>query len=84
MKAPFSFIKPNGVAPVLDALVTDQGETLGVETIVLDGSGFTGASDVLFGATSATSFVVDSDRSSPCFFRSCTNTATIRSNTAFT
>jgi hypothetical protein len=48
-------------APALSTISIDQGDTLGGETVVLTGSVFTGATDVKFGATSATSFVVDSD-----------------------
>lgn len=52
-----------GSPPGLVSITGDIGDTLGGDTIVLHGSGFTftQASDVLFGSTPAASIVVDSD-----------------------
>ena len=64
MKFPFAMWRAGGAAPTLASVTPDLGDTAPAvtdEPIVLVGTGFTGATDVLFGATSAASFVVDSD-----------------------
>ncbi|WP_245714205.1 beta strand repeat-containing protein, partial [Nocardia vaccinii] len=50
-----------GTAPALRALVPALGPEAGGNSVVLQGSNFTGALAVNFGATPATSFTVDSD-----------------------
>ena len=50
-------------APAVTGLSISSGSTAGGTTLTLTGSGFTGASDVLFGGVSATSFTVNSDSS---------------------
>jgi hypothetical protein len=48
--------------PIVTSVTPTRGPIAGGQTIVISGSGFTGATAVRFGATtSATSFVVDSD-----------------------
>jgi len=49
------------IAPAVTSLGTTSGTTAGGTVIVVNGSGFTGASDVLFGYVPAASFVVNSD-----------------------
>ncbi|MFX0578981.1 IPT/TIG domain-containing protein [Nocardia nepalensis] len=57
----------NGVAytylavPSLSSISPSQGATSGGTSVVLAGSGFTGATAVTFGGAAATSFTVDSD-----------------------
>jgi hypothetical protein len=48
------------VLPVVTAIAPDTGSTAGGTSVVLAGSGFSGTSAVSFGATTATSFTVDS------------------------
>ena len=48
-------------APSVTSLGTSSGTTAGGTVVAINGSGFTGASDVLFGSVPAASFVVDSD-----------------------
>lgn len=47
--------------PVLTAVTPSAGPEAGGTSVAITGSGFSGASNVLFGATPATSFTVDSD-----------------------
>lgn len=47
--------------PVVTKLMRNGGGTTGGDTVILTGSGFTGATDVAFGTTAAASFAVDSD-----------------------
>jgi len=47
--------------PVLSGLNSTSGSTAGTNTVVLTGTGFTGASAVNFGSTPATHMTVDSD-----------------------
>jgi hypothetical protein len=56
-------VGPNttGVAPVITSLVPDNGPESGGTTVTITGTGFAGTTGVLFGATPATSFTVDSD-----------------------
>ncbi len=53
---PYSYV----VAPVLSSVSPTQGPAAGGNTVILTGSGFTGATSVLFGSTPATSFTVNS------------------------
>ncbi len=48
-------------APVVTGLGTSSGTTAGGTTVVVNGTGFTGASDVFFGSVEAASFSVNSD-----------------------
>ncbi|WP_218022293.1 IPT/TIG domain-containing protein, partial [Nocardia amamiensis] len=48
-------------APTLTAVAPSAGPVTGGNTVVLDGTGFTGATSVRFGATPATSYTVVSD-----------------------
>ena len=48
-------------APAVTSLGTSSGTTAGGTTVIVNGSGFTGASDVFFGTVEATSFVVNTD-----------------------
>ena len=48
-------------APTVSSLGTTTGTTAGGTTVVVNGSGFTGADDVTFGGIDASSFVVNSD-----------------------
>ncbi|WP_228834827.1 beta strand repeat-containing protein [Nocardia abscessus] len=48
-------------APVLASVAPDSGATSGGNTVILNGTGFTGATVVNFGANTAISFVVVSD-----------------------
>ncbi len=50
-------------APTVSSLDTSSGSTAGGTTVNLTGTGFTGATDVLFGGVSATAFTVNSDTS---------------------
>ncbi len=50
------------VIPVVSAISPDAGPAAGGTHVTVSGSGFTGASAVMFGATPATSFTVNSDR----------------------
>lgn len=47
-------------APVIQSVSPDHGSTAGGTSVTITGSGFTGATDVTFGGTPATSFTVDS------------------------
>jgi hypothetical protein len=58
-KATFTYT--NGPIPAITGLETTSGYLAGGNTILIDGSGFTGATDVTFGTISATSFKVVSD-----------------------
>lgn len=55
----FEFISDD--APVLSSLSPSSGPESGGTTVVITGSGFTGASGVTFGDAAAASFTVDSD-----------------------
>ncbi|WP_324199149.1 IPT/TIG domain-containing protein [Nocardia amamiensis] len=48
-------------APTVTAVVPNSGATTGGNTVTIDGTGFTGATAVHFGATPATSYTVVSD-----------------------
>jgi hypothetical protein len=48
-------------APVLSSLGTTTGSTAGGTQVIVTGSGFTGASEVLFGGVPSDNFVVNSD-----------------------
>jgi hypothetical protein len=48
-------------APAVTSLGTSTGTTAGGTSVVVNGSGFTGAQDVTFGGVDASSFVVNSD-----------------------
>ncbi len=50
-------------APLVSSLGTSSGTTAGATTVTINGSGFTGAGSVLFGAVAAASFTVNSDSS---------------------
>ncbi len=50
-----------GSAPVVTAISPTAGSTLGDTTVVITGSGFTGATAVKFGGTGATNFTINSD-----------------------
>jgi hypothetical protein len=52
---------PPPVLPVVSAVAPAEGSDLGGDTVVLTGSGFTGALTVFFGSAPAASFTVDSD-----------------------
>ncbi|WP_283779602.1 IPT/TIG domain-containing protein [Nocardia sputi] len=54
---PYAYV----AAPSLASAMPDSGATTGGNTVVLTGTGFTGATTVDFGATAAVSFVVVSD-----------------------
>ena len=54
----FTFVAPP--PPSLDSLDPTSGSTEGGTTVTITGTDFTGATDVSFGATAATSFTVDS------------------------
>ena len=47
--------------PTVTGMNSTSGSTAGGDTVVISGSGFTGATDVGFGATNAASVSVDSD-----------------------
>ncbi|MFY1634082.1 IPT/TIG domain-containing protein [Solwaraspora sp. WMMB335] len=47
------------VAPTIDAVVPDSGPSTGGTTVTVTGTGFTGATDVLFGGVPGTGLVVD-------------------------
>ena len=53
----FTFVS----APTVTAVSPDVGPVAGGTTVTITGTGFTGATKVLFGQTAATSFTVDSD-----------------------
>ena len=50
-------------APSVSSLGTSSGTTAGTTTVTINGSGFTGAGSVFFGAVPAASFTVNSDSS---------------------
>ncbi|WP_310723470.1 IPT/TIG domain-containing protein [Streptomyces sp. N2A] len=50
-----------GSVPVVSGVSPNQGPVFGGNTVILTGSNFSGATAVTFGATTATSFTVDSD-----------------------
>jgi hypothetical protein len=50
-------------APSVTSLGTSSGSTAGGTSVAVNGSGFTGATDVSFGGTDAASFIVNSDTS---------------------
>ena len=54
---PFTYVPP----PIIQGLSPNTGSTNGGTNVTISGSNFTGATSVLFGSTSATSFHVDSD-----------------------
>ncbi|MFR9753996.1 IPT/TIG domain-containing protein, partial [Nocardia sp. 004] len=56
-----SVIYSYGGAPALELLSPNSGSTVGGNTVTLTGNDFMGATTVLFGATPATSFTVDSN-----------------------
>lgn len=58
--APVSLVF-DAVDPAITGLAPTEGPTAGGTVVTITGSGFTAATDVAFGATSATSFTVDSD-----------------------
>ena len=58
-KAAYSYVK--GSVPAIADLETTSGLLTGGNTIVIDGSGFTGATGVTFGSVSAVSFAVNSN-----------------------
>ena len=47
-------------APTVSGVTPSAGSTTGGQSVVITGTGLTGATDVVFGATSAASYVVDS------------------------
>jgi uncharacterized membrane protein len=55
----FTYTIPTG--PQVTGIAPASGSSAGGDTIVITGSGFTGATDVGFDTTSASSFTVDSD-----------------------
>jgi hypothetical protein len=55
----FTYTAPSG--PAVTGLGTSGGTTAGGQPVVVTGSGFTGATAVLFGAYAASAFVVNSD-----------------------
>jgi hypothetical protein len=54
-------ISPTPSTPLVNALRSRGGPVTGATTVVITGTGFTGASAVRFGTVDATSFAVDSD-----------------------
>ncbi|MFC5502908.1 choice-of-anchor G family protein [Lysinimonas soli] len=50
-----------GVTPTISGLTPTLGPESGGTSVVITGTNFTGATSVMFGATAATSFTVDSD-----------------------
>jgi hypothetical protein len=48
-------------APSITSLTTTSGSTAGNTQVIINGSGFTGASQVLFGSVAVTDFIVNSD-----------------------
>jgi len=54
-------ISPTPSSPLIDSLRSRSGPVGGGTRVVIGGTGFTGASAVRFGTTSASSFTVDSD-----------------------
>jgi|GEM_PF-710395 len=55
------FTASSAVVPAVTSLDTTSGSTAGGTALTITGSGFTGASQVLFGSVPAVSFVVNSD-----------------------
>ena len=56
-KTEYTYLPP----PVINSVNPDFGPTIGGNSVVLSGSGFTGATAVTFGSTAASSFAVNSD-----------------------
>jgi hypothetical protein len=59
----YTFQAPALPAPTVGKIEPDQGSTEGGTTLTITGTGFTGATKVLFGSTSAPSFTVESNTS---------------------
>jgi uncharacterized protein YhjY with autotransporter beta-barrel domain len=57
----FTYAAPPTPAPALTGIAPSNGSTAGGTTVVILGSGFTGATNVAFGTSAATVFSVDSD-----------------------
>ena len=57
----FTFFTPGPVVPAVTSVSPVSGPEAGGTTVTVTGTGFTGATEVAFGATNAASYVVDSD-----------------------